>query len=153
MGGGRGPYIDGMATELEAKVAAAVDHLLAGAAWSATRSSGPGGQRRDKVATRAELVIPPEAVLGLDEFTARRLTYRLGLASGDLRITSQEDRMLVRNRETCVEHLRELVTAALAPPPPRRKPTRPSRAAVRERVAVKRLRSTVKQMRKPPDGE
>ncbi|MEA2682718.1 MAG: ribosome-associated protein [Chloroflexota bacterium] len=142
-----------MATEFEERISGVVDHLLAAAEWSATRSSGPGGQRRDKVSTRAELVIPATAVEGLDEFTARRLTYRLGLAKADLRITSQEDRMLARNREICVERLRELVATALAPPPPRRRPTRPSRAAVRERVAGKRQRSAVKQMRKPPDGD
>jgi ribosome-associated protein len=142
-----------MSPEFEEHVSAVVDHLLTSASWSATRSSGPGGQRRDKVATRAELVIPPEAVEGLDDLTARRLRFRLGLAGGDLRITSQEDRMLARNREICVERLRELVAAALTPPPPPRRATRPSRAAVRERVAGKRQRSTVKRLRQPPEGE
>jgi ribosome-associated protein len=142
-----------MGREFEEQVSAAVDHLLASASWTATRSSGPGGQRRDKVATRAELVLPPEAAEGLDDLTARRLRFRLGLGDGDLRITSQEDRMLARNREICVERLRELVAAALTPPPPPRRATRPSRAAVRERVAGKRQRSTVKRLRKPPEGE
>lgn len=142
-----------MDSDFQERVTAAIDHLLGGAIWSATRSSGPGGQRRDKVATRAELVIPVEAVEGLDDLTARRLRFSLNLADGDLRITSQEDRMLARNREICVERLRELVAAALTPPPPPRRATRPSRAAVRERVAGKRQRSTVKRLRQPPDGD
>jgi ribosome-associated protein len=142
-----------MATPFEDRVAAVVEHLLAGGAWSATRSSGPGGQRRDKVATRAELAIPPAALEGLDDFATRRLSSRLGLGDGDLRLTSQEDRMLGRNRELVVERLTELVAAALAPPPPRRRATRPSRAAVRERVAGKRQRSVVKKLRQSPEGE
>jgi protein subunit release factor B len=41
-------------------------HLLQRARWSATRSSGPGGQRRDKVETRAELTLDAESLEGLD---------------------------------------------------------------------------------------
>ncbi|GAC1583989.1 MAG: alternative ribosome rescue aminoacyl-tRNA hydrolase ArfB [Candidatus Dormibacteria bacterium] len=130
-----------------------VDHLLERATWTATRSSGPGGQRRDKVSTRAELSIPRAATDGLDERTALLLDRVLGLADGDLRITSQEDRMLARNREICAERLEELVAAALAPPPPTRRPTRPTRAAVRTRVEGKRQRSSVKRLRQPPGGD
>ena len=141
-----------MATPLEERVDAVADHLLQSATWTASRSSGPGGQRRDKVATRAELTIPPSALDGLDDFTAARLAHRLGLGDADLRITSQEDRMLARNREIAIERLKELLAAALAPPPPRRRPTRPSRAKVEQRVAGKRNRSVVKRLRQPPDG-
>ena len=142
-----------MTTALEAQVEAVADHLLQFATWTASRSSGPGGQRRDKVATRAELTIPPSALEGLDEFTLTRLSRNLGLADADLRITSQEDRMLSRNREIAVERLKDLLTVALAPPPPRRRATRPSRAKVEERVAGKRQRSVVKRLRQPPDGD
>jgi ribosome-associated protein len=142
-----------MSTPLEDRVDAVADHLLQSATWTASRSSGPGGQRRDKVATRAELTIAATALDGLDDFTARRLSHRLGLDDGDLRITSQEDRMLARNREIAVERLKEMLTAALAPPPPLRRATRPSRARVEERVAGKRQRSVVKRLRKPPDGD
>ena len=129
------------------------DHLLQSATWTASRSSGPGGQRRDKVATRAELTIPPAALEGLDEFTMFRLARSLGFADGDLRITSQEDRMLARNREIAVARLKELLMTALAPPPPRRRATRPSRAKVEQRVAGKRQRSVVKRNRQAPDGD
>jgi len=137
----------------EQQVQQVVDVLLEGATWGASRSSGPGGQRRDKVSTRAELTIPAAALEDLDERTAGLLARRLGLDSGDLRLSSQEDRMLGRNREICVERLTELVATALAPPPPVRRPTRPSRAAVRVRVEGKRQRSTVKKLRQPPGGE
>ncbi|MGI8609842.1 MAG: peptide chain release factor-like protein [Candidatus Dormibacteria bacterium] len=142
-----------MTTPFEEQVDAVAEHLLQAATWTSSRSSGPGGQRRDKVATRAELTIPPGALEGLDEFTAGRLVRSLGLGDADLRITSQEDRMLSRNREIAVERLKELLMSALAPPPPRRRATRPSRARVEERVAGKRQRSAVKHLRRPPDGE
>ncbi|MFN2465241.1 MAG: peptide chain release factor-like protein [Candidatus Dormibacteria bacterium] len=142
-----------MTTSFEERVQAVLEHLVAASTWTSTRSSGPGGQRRDKVATKAELAIPPTALEGLDELASHRLATRLALGDGDLRLTSQEDRMLARNREIVVERLRELVAAALAPPPPRRRPTRPSRTAVRQRVEGKRLRSTVKKMRQSPEGE
>ena len=142
-----------MTSSLEERVDAVAAHLLLAATWTSTRSSGPGGQRRDKVATRAELSIPATALEGLDDFTRLRLASRLGLGDADLRVTSQEDRMLARNREIVVERLKELLTAALAPPPPRRRPTRPSRARVEERVAGKRQRSVVKRLRQPPAGD
>jgi ribosome-associated protein len=138
---------------LEEQVEAVADHLLRAAAWTAGRSSGPGGQRRDKVSTRAELTIPISALEGLDDFTVTRLARHLGLADADLRITSQEDRMLGRNREIAVERLKEMLTVALSPPPPARRPTRPSRAKVEERVAGKRQRSVVKRLRQAPDGD
>lgn len=142
-----------METASDQHVQQVVEVLLEQATWTASRSSGPGGQRRDKVSTRAELTIPPAALEEFDERTAGRLLRPLGLDTGDLRITAQEDRMLSRNREICVERLTELVAAALAPPPPVRRPTRPSRAATRVRVEGKRQRSTVKRLRQPPGGE
>jgi ribosome-associated protein len=127
-----------------------VDHLLAQASWSATRSSGPGGQRRDKVSTQAELSIGEEALDGLPDEVAGRLRSGLGLGAGPLRITSQVDRLLSRNREIVRERLLERVTAALAPPPPTRKPSRPRASARAERLDSKRRKGAVKQLRKPP---
>src|SRR3954447_4372939 len=74
------------------------DHLLQRARWSATRSSGPGGQRRDKVETRAELTVDLEALEGLEPSLAARLAERLGLRERPLRITSQAERSLARNQ-------------------------------------------------------
>ena len=41
-------------------------HLLRHARWSASRSSGPGGQHRDKASTRAELTLGADSLDGLD---------------------------------------------------------------------------------------
>ncbi|MGB2940087.1 MAG: alternative ribosome rescue aminoacyl-tRNA hydrolase ArfB [Candidatus Dormiibacterota bacterium] len=126
------------------------NHLLERAQWSASRSSGPGGQRRDKVSTRAELVIDGDALDGLPEDVADRIQRHLGLDRGPLRITAQEERALSQNRALCAERLEAMVAEALAPPPPKRRATRPGPAARARRVAVKRQRSEVKRLRKPP---
>jgi len=126
------------------------DHLLQRARWSATRSSGPGGQRRDKVETRAELTVELESLDGLEPGLAARLAERLGLHERPLRITSQEERSLARNQQRAAERLTELVAEALAPPPPPRRPTRPSRGQREARLSEKSARGTLKRLRQRP---
>ncbi len=129
------------------------EHLLRRGRWSASRSSGPGGQRRDKVETRAELTVDADALQGLDADLAARLADRLGLERGPLRLTSQEDRFLARNQEIVAERLVELVVEALAPPPPPRRPTRPSRAKREARLTEKAVRGRTKRLRQPPGDQ
>src|SRR5438067_13027021 len=126
------------------------EHLLQRARWSATRSSGPGGQRRDKVETRAELTVDLDALEGLEPALAARLAERLRLQERPLRITSQEERSLSRNQGHAAERLGELVAEALAPPPPPRRPTRPSRGQREARLSDKSARGTVKRLRQRP---
>lgn len=129
------------------------EQLLQRAQWGASRSSGPGGQHRDKASTRAELVIDGDALLGLPSQQAERLAERLGLDERPLRILSQAERSLARNREVAAARLEALVTAALAPDPPPRRPTRPSRPAREKRLSSKTHRGTVKRLRRPPDED
>jgi ribosome-associated protein len=129
---------------------AVADHLLQRARWSATRSSGPGGQRRDKVETRAELTVELESLDGLEPALATRLAERLGLHERPLRITSQEERSLARNQQRAADRLIELVAEALAPPPPPRRPTRPSRGQREARLSEKSARGTLKRLRQRP---
>jgi ribosome-associated protein len=128
-----------------------VEHLLKGAVWTASRSSGPGGQHRDKASTRAELTVGADRLAGLEPDIADRLTTWLGLDERPLRITVQDDRSLSRNQEIATERLTELVSRALAPPPPPRRPTRPSRSKRAARVDDKTRRGNVKRLRRPAD--
>src|SRR5918911_1669275 len=128
-------------------------HLLRRAQWSASRSSGPGGQHRDKASTRAELTLAADSLEGLDTDVAARLARALGLDTGPLRITIQDERSLARNQEIAAEQLRDRVAEALAPPPPPRRRTRPSRAARRERLDAKARRGAVKRLRGSPVDE
>jgi len=128
-------------------------HVLRRAQWSASRSSGPGGQHRDKASTRAELVLTRESLEGLDPEVAERLGRRLGLDADSLRISIQDERSLTRNQEIAAERLREHVFEALAPDPPTRRPTRPSRGRRRARRDAKIRRGSIKQLRRSPESE
>jgi ribosome-associated protein len=128
-------------------------YLLRRPHWSASRSSGPGGQHRDKASTRAELSLDADSLEGLDPDVAARLARALGLEAGPLRIAVQDERSLARNQEIAAERLRARVAEALAPPPPPRRPTRPSRAAGGERLETKTRRGALKQLRRSPPDE
>lgn len=132
------------------EVGEVVEHLLRSAVWTASRSSGPGGQHRDKASTRAELTVGADSLAGLEPSVADRLQVGLGLDERPLRITVQDDRSLSRNQEIATERLTELVARVLAPPPPPRRPTRPSRRKRAARVDDKTRRGSIKRLRRPP---
>lgn len=123
--------------------------------WSYARSSGPGGQNVNKVASKAILrwrlgsseVLPVEVKLRLEGQQRRRIT-----SEGDLIVTSQRYRDQERNREDCIEKLRAWVQLALEVPKPRR-PTRPTGGSKRRRLADKRRRSETKTARRGPVAE
>jgi len=127
---------------------AVVEHLLKQAQWTASRSSGPGGQHRDKASTRAELTVELETLDGLPAEIVELLERKLRLP---LRIAIQDDRSLLRNQEIAARRLTELVTEALAPPPLPRRPTRPTRGARESRLASKVRRGSTKRLRQAPD--
>lgn len=118
--------------------------------WTAARSSGPGGQNVNKVASKVELRFDLPGTRVLDEMTKARLRTLAGArldADGWVLIISQLTRDQSRNLEDARDKLRTLILRALERPTPRR-PTRPSRAAKERRVADKRQRSSTKQLRR-----
>ncbi len=106
---------------------------------SFSRASGPGGQNVNKVETRATLrfalassvALSPEVKARVERLARGRVTQ-----DGELVLTSQRYRTQARNLEECRARLRRLIERALTPPRPRR-PTKPSRAAVEERLRAK----------------
>src|ERR1700682_5913758 len=135
------------------EVGEVVEHVLKNAQWTASRSSGPGGQHRDKASTRAELTVSSEILAGLEPSLADTLSVALGLAERPLRITVQDERSLSRNQEIAIERLTEQVAQAMATPPPPRRPTRPSRRRREARPASKTRRGAVKRLRQPPTDD
>jgi hypothetical protein len=103
-------------------------HLLRDARWSASRSSGPGGQHSDKASTRAELTLEADSLEGLDGELAARLARALGLEAGPLRIAIQDERPLARNQRS--------PPSSCATAWPRRWHPRHRRAARRARAAL-----------------
>jgi ribosome-associated protein len=119
----------------------------------AVRSSGPGGQNVNKVATKIELRVAPEAIEGLSEAARTRLqalTRHRRDAEGHLLITSQATRNQARNVEDARAKVRALILAALEPPRPRR-PTRRPAAARERRLANKKKRAEIKRWRSARD--
>lgn len=106
----------------------------------AVRSSGPGGQNVNKLATKIQMRIDLDQVRGLTADDVARV--RLFLASrldrdGRLQVSSQATRDQARNREDCAAKAAELLRAALVRPKTRRR-TRPTRASKERRFEEKR---------------
>jgi ribosome-associated protein len=120
--------------------------------WRFSRSSGPGGQGVNTADSRAELVWDVAGSDVLSPFQRERLLGRLGnrVVDGVLTIAASEHRAQLRNREAARARLAETVADALVPPPPPRRPTKPSRGAEQRRVEAKKRRTDVKRLRRPP---
>ncbi|MGM0600389.1 MAG: alternative ribosome rescue aminoacyl-tRNA hydrolase ArfB [Candidatus Rifleibacteriota bacterium] len=118
----------------------------------AVRSSGPGGQNVNKVATCIELRFNPQTCEELKPAVTRRLleAARNKLDSeGNILITCQQYREQYRNLMAACEKLRRMIVKALKPPK-KRKPTRPSKAAKEKRIQNKKKNAEKKAKRKKP---
>jgi len=115
------------------------------------RSSGPGGQNVNKVATAVQLrfdvrnsaSLPYDVRERLIGFAGRRITK-----DGILLIKAARFRTQEQNRKDAVERLACLVRKAAEPPPKPRRETRPSRASKERRMETKRIQSRIKTMRR-----
>lgn len=116
--------------------------------WSFARSSGPGGQSVNTTDSKVTLTWNVAESLALSDFLKTRALERLN--SSTITITVQRHRSQLQNRNEALTKLAESIRTAIAPPPRKRRPTRPSRGAVDERIASKKRRSSVKEGRRRP---
>jgi ribosome-associated protein len=123
--------------------------------FKAIRSSGPGGQHVNKVSTKIVLSFELEhsACLTEEEKTwlKKTLTARLTQESV-LLISCDESRSQAKNKEIAVSRFVEMIEKGLQKAK-KRKPTKPSKAAIKKRKESKAKLSKKKALRKKPEKE
>jgi ribosome-associated protein len=113
------------------------------------RASGPGGQNVNKLSSAVQLrfdvrgspSLTADVRMRLERLAGRRLTR-----DGVIVIMAQRHRTQERNRQDARDRLVELIQQASVAPKPRR-PTRPTRGSKERRLATKKNRSTIKNLR------
>jgi ribosome-associated protein len=116
-----------------------------------SRSAGPGGQGVNTTDSRVELLFDPATSTALTPEQRSRLTERLGdrLVAGRVSVVASEHRSQLRNRAAARERLAGILREALAPPPPPRRPTKPTRGSQTRRIEAKKRRGAIKLGRGP----
>ena len=116
------------------------------------RSSGPGGQHVNKVATAVKLrfdvihspSLPEDVKVRLIKLAGKRITE-----DGEIVLDARRFRSQERNRQDARDRLAALIRRAAEQPQTRRK-TKPSAATRTRRLEVKRRRADVKRKRQAP---
>jgi ribosome-associated protein len=114
-----------------------------------SRSSGPGGQSVNTTDSRVELEYDVASSAALTDTQRARALSNLGprLVDGRIVVDASEHRSQHRNRVAARERLADLLRTALAPPPPKRRPTKPSKGARQRRIDAKKQRGQTKALR------
>jgi len=116
---------------------------------SYVRSSGPGGQNVNKVSSKCQLRWNALASAAIPAHLRDRVLAKIGSRltnDGSLIVSSDLHRDQGRNREDCLEKLREILAGAIVVPKSR-KATRPTRGSQRRREGSKRAHSQKKSLR------
>jgi ribosome-associated protein len=124
-------------------------------AFQYVRSSGPGGQNVNKVATKAvlrwDVTKSPSLPADVRARFLERHATRINTA-GELVLSCGRFRSQARNAEACLDLLRQLV-AEVATPPPERVPTKTPARAKRRRLQDKHRHAAIKQRRQARPDE
>jgi ribosome-associated protein len=120
-----------------------------------SRSSGPGGQSVNTTDSRVELSFDVARSPSLPARERNRALTRLAsrLADGVVTVAAETERSQLMNREAARARLAALLREAIAPPPPPRVATKPTRGARERRLADKRRRAQTKRDRRPDPGD
>ena len=114
-----------------------------------SRSSGPGGQGVNTADTRVQLSFDVAGSPSLSDHLRARVLERLAdrLIDGVVTVTASEHRTQLDNRRAARERLTDVLREATAPPPAKRRPTRPTRGSKERRLSEKKRRGETKRGR------
>ena len=116
--------------------------------FSSDRSSGPGGQAVNKIASKVTLKWFPAKSFSLSESVKKRLIETLNLnKNGALTISSERHRSQLKNKKDCSDKLRALLVKSLQTRK-KRIATKVTKSKNEKRLKDKRIRSEIKKMRK-----
>src|SRR5262245_38634573 len=125
--------------QISAHIAIPEDEL----SFSFSRSSGPGGQNVNKVASKATLRWAAAASQALPVDVRGRFLAKFASQltnDGEVVLYSQEFRDQPKNIAACREKLRVMISSVLAPPKKRR-PTKPTKGSKVRRLNDKKSRA------------
>jgi ribosome-associated protein len=117
--------------------------------WKFIRSSGPGGQNVNKVASAVQLrfLLPLNTSLTAPvRNRLRRLAGQKLIDDGSILFSARSERSQEQNRRAALDRLAELIRAAMVEPKIRKK-TRPTRASMERRIESKKRRAGTKRER------
>lgn len=134
------------------------DDLVVSDAWTVpaaelverfSRSSGPGGQGVNTADTRVQLSYDVTGSPSLPDHLKARVLDRLAgrLVDGVLTVSASEHRTQLDNRRAARERLADVLREAAAPPPAKRRATRPTRGSKERRLSEKKRRGETKRGR------
>ena len=122
--------------------------------YSASRSSGPGGQNVNKVSTKVELRFNLHLTTGFSEIEKDLILKKLKNKInnyGELILVSQSERSQVLNKVAVTEKFYVLISKALTLAK-RRRSTNPTLTSKIKRLERKRIRGVIKKLRKDSGG-
>ncbi len=130
-----------------------INHIGPELKFTASRSSGPGGQHVNKVNTRVTLRWDVANSNLLDreqkEIIQQKLAGHIN-SQGELLLSVQDSRSQLQNKETALNRLNDLLNQAFHRPKTR-KTTKPTKASVQKRLDEKKKQAAKKRLRRGLD--
>ena len=118
--------------------------------WSATRSSGAGGQHVNRTNSAVQLRFSISQSLALSDFEKSRLLHKLAhrlIQNDEILIRSEDQRDQLSNKNKAYQLLNELIIESLKVPK-KRFATKPKKSSIQKRLTSKKHRGEIKKNRK-----